>query len=93
MSGPGWLPYAAMTGAVATTLFTLGSGSNLAGAVPGGVSGRSLESGPAARRQVAAAAFMRMVPVIKHPRCLNCHSDMSFKDVDPNLLQLLREQG
>ena len=83
MSGPGWLPYAALTGAVATTLFTLVSGSSLARAVPGDVSVRSLETSPAARRQVAAAAFMRMVPVIKHPRCLNCHSDMSFKEVDP----------
>jgi hypothetical protein len=82
VSGRGWLPFAAITGAVATTLFALGHGSNLAGAVTAVASGGSAESSRAVRRQVAAEAFMRMVPVLKHPRCANCHGPMTFQKGD-----------
>jgi hypothetical protein len=78
MSGRGWLPYAAGIGAVAAMVFTLGRGPSLAEAVPTAGAGRPGESSRAARQQVAAAAFLQMVPVLKHPRCANCHSPMNF---------------
>jgi hypothetical protein len=38
---------------------------------------------PGGRNHPAAvAAFMEMVPVLRHPRCVGCHSDMSFFDGD-----------
>lgn len=46
-------------------------------------SGRGSRTSPAAQqttrdRETAAAAFEAMVPVLHHPRCMNCHSSGDF---------------
>jgi hypothetical protein len=77
------VPFAVVTVTATTTMLVFGDGSDLAGAASTPPEARPAESRAASARQVAAAAFMRMVPVIKHSRCLNCHSDMVFFEREP----------
>src|SRR4051812_40008993 len=57
------------------------------------VPSQSTPRGPV-RNDVAAAAFARLIPVLRHPRCMNCHSTGDYPrqgdDRHPHTMEIRR---
>ncbi len=64
-----WLPLSVLMGLFVITLLILACGPKKADKPPAG--------------PLAVSEFMRMVPVLTHPRCANCHGPMTFRDLGP----------
>jgi hypothetical protein len=44
------------------------------------------KASPGLKSDPAADAFMKLMPVLVHPRCSNCHGPMTFTDVKPEMV-------